>query len=156
MLNGFRVIFIYTFYSSLSSTSSFLEQGFQSIYHLQMTLQKISTTFPHHFKICLLQFYTSKPMQLLHSSLLLYCNEINIYQFNCHLNYVFEYRLICFQRKKSILDQNVNELEFELSRMQMKRPNNLIDDTEQTKTQLLLRVMNIQCICDHRGAIHLG
>ena len=40
--------FIYTFWPSLSSTTSFLEQEFQSIHHLQMTS---SDGFQHHFTI---------------------------------------------------------------------------------------------------------
>ena len=52
--------------------------------------------------------YLEALLQLLHSSLLLY--------FNCYLSYQFRYRLSCLQRY-----QNVNEIEFELSRMQMKQ-----------------------------------
>ena len=43
-----QVGFIYTFWYSLSSTNSILEQGFQSIHHLQMTS---SEEFQQHFSI---------------------------------------------------------------------------------------------------------
>ena len=43
-----KVGFIYTFWSSLSSTSSILEYGFQSIHHLQMIS---SEGFQQHFSI---------------------------------------------------------------------------------------------------------
>ena len=52
-----KVGFIYTFWYSLSSTSSILEQRFQSVVHLQITS---SEGFHHHFKICLLWFLHKK------------------------------------------------------------------------------------------------
>ena len=47
-VNQTKVGFIYTFWSSLLSTSSILEQGFQSIHHLQMNS---SEGFHQHFSI---------------------------------------------------------------------------------------------------------
>ena len=48
VLGTIRVGFIYTFRYSLSSTSSTLEQWFQSVHHLQMTSSEV---FQHYFSI---------------------------------------------------------------------------------------------------------
>ena len=53
--------FIYTFWQSLSSTSSILEQRLQSVHHLQMTS---SEGFQHHFKTCLLWLLHKKECSL--------------------------------------------------------------------------------------------
>ena len=48
----------------------------------------ISASFQNLFIVV----FTSKIMQPLHSSLLLYWNEMNVYYFNCHLSYWLRYR----------------------------------------------------------------
>ena len=47
-----------------------------------------------------------------------------VYQFNCHLSYQFRCRFSCFQieLEPNLLVQNMIELEFVPSRMQVKRP----------------------------------
>ena len=53
---------------------------------------------------------------------------MNIYEFNCHLSYQFRYRFSCFlELEANLLEQNMNELEFELSRIQMKQLNGLVE-----------------------------
>ena len=72
----------------------------------------ISTSFHHHFKIWLLWLLRKKRMQLLHLYLLLYINEMFVYQFKCHLSYRFRYRFSCFQSQwqtKIGTIQNVDE-----------------------------------------------
>ena len=47
-------------------------------------------------------------------------NEMNVYQFNCHLPFELPVQIpvqLLLELEANLLDQNVNELEFELSRM---------------------------------------
>ena len=59
---------------------------------VQMDINNISASFQKLFVAVL----TWKRMYLLHLSLLLYWNEMSVYQFNCHLSYLFRYQFSCF------------------------------------------------------------
>ena len=72
--------FIYPFNSRIRVLvqSSFANEEFR----------RISTTFQHHFKICLLWFLQKKNVAFtLISFAVLYWNEMIVYQCDCHLSY---------------------------------------------------------------------
>ena len=67
--------FIYTFWFSLSPTSSIVEQGvLVNSSFANDQFRAISTTFQHHFKICLLWFLHEKECSFY--THLFYCTEI--------------------------------------------------------------------------------
>ena len=56
----------------------------------------MSTTFQHHFKICLLWCLDEKWCSVSnYVFLLLYWNKMNVYPFNCHLSYRLRYCFSC-------------------------------------------------------------
>ena len=100
-----KVAFIYTFLSSLSSTSPIVEQGFQSIHHLQMTS---SEGFQQYFSIIsnffCCGFYMKKNVAFTLISFAI-LNEMIVYQFVCHLSYRqrYTYRVLQTIQMKLIL-----------------------------------------------------
>ena len=107
-LKSYMVGFIYTFWCSLSSTSSILEQRLQSVHHLQMTS---SEGFQHHFtiisKFVCFGCYMNKNVAFTLIS-------FAVYHFNCHSSFGARSKITTY------IVQNVIELGFLLSRMQMK------------------------------------
>ena len=143
---------MYSFQYSLSFTSFILEQRLQSwttavVHALVHSLfvngqfRRISRTFQNLFIV-----FRQKRMQLFHSSLLLY-DEMNVYQYKCHLSYCFRYSVqLILELEANLLDQNFSELEFELARIQMKRPLGLIQKTSHTMDSEKLEIRKTKMV----------
>ena len=109
---------IYTFWYSLSSSSSILEKGFWFIYHLQMTS---SEEFQRHFsiisKFVCCGFYIQKNTAFtLISFAVLKSDECLSVQLPFELPVQILVQLL-LKLEDNLLYQHMNELEFELSRM---------------------------------------
>ena len=86
----------------------------------------ISTTFQHHFKICFCGFYMKKTVAftLISFTVLKWDDYLSV-QLPFELAVQIPVQLL-LELGANWLDQNVNELEFELSRMYMKWPTHWI------------------------------
>ena len=100
--------FVYQFHSRIETIvcSSFANDKFR----------RISASFHHHFKICLLWLLHEKE-----------CIYFAVLKWDVCLSVQVPFELpiliqLLLELKANWIDQNVNELEFELSRMHMKGP----------------------------------